>query len=272
MKKYKFDNVVEETLLIPLYARAKESKREKDAILKDEAALKLIEGIDYDFSKIANSPKSEVGCVVRGAYFDQAMQRFIENNPSAVCINIGCGLDTRFQRLGEPTDITYYDVDLPNVMKIREELIPHKSNNIYISASILDTNWLDAIKEKHKDEPVIITIEGVLMYFYEDQVKEILANISSRFSGGQLWFDTCGKFIASGKSKPDSLRKHEASIRSGITNAKEVETCEPKLKLIEQVGYPRFYRERWDFFMRLFSYLPDSWSYNFSSMMGYEIL
>lgn len=271
MKKYKFDNIVAETLLIPLYARAMESKREKDAILRDPTAQQLIDNIDYDYSIIERSPKSEVGCVVRGAYFDNAVKRFLERNPKAVGINIGCGLDTRYQRLGEPEGLVYYDVDLPMVMDIRSELIPKSPNNHYVAASILDTEWMDSIKAQHPDASFIITIEGVLMYFHESQVKNILHNLVSRFSVGELWFDTCGKLIASGVTKPDSLRKHAAQIRSGITDGRDVEVWEPSLKLIEQVSYPEFHRNRWGLFMYLFSFLPRSWSFPFSSMMGYKI-
>ena len=50
-RKYEFKNIVAETLLIPLYMRAKESRR-KDAILKDKMAEQLIACIEYDLSLI----------------------------------------------------------------------------------------------------------------------------------------------------------------------------------------------------------------------------
>ena len=43
------DNVAE-TLLIPLWMRAEESKR-SDALFHDEISCKLVNSIDYDFSK-----------------------------------------------------------------------------------------------------------------------------------------------------------------------------------------------------------------------------
>ena len=271
MKKYKFDNVVAETLLIPLYARALESKRD-DGILKDTMAQQLIDQIDYDYSLIARSPRSEVGCVVRGAYFDTKVREFIVQYPDAVCINIGCGLDTRFQRLGSPEGITYYDVDLPMVMEIRRELIPTQENNHYIAGSILEHDWMDTIKATHPNGHFIILIEGVLMYFTEGQVKQILHDVAERFAGGELWIDACGSFVANGKFKPDSLRKHKAELRSGITHGEDVELWEPRLAMIEQVSYPRFHLHRWDAFMRFFSRLPERWSFHFSSMMGYRII
>ena len=133
-RKYEFKNIVAETLLIPLYMRAKESRR-KDAILKDKMAEQLIACIEYDYSKFDGAKLSEVGCVVRGRYFDDAVRRF---------------------------------------------------NDTYISSSLLETKWLECLKTQHPDCDFIFIIEGVLMYFYEEQVKAVLHNIASHFSGGEV--------------------------------------------------------------------------------------
>lgn len=63
---YDFKNVVAETLLIPLYMRAKESRRGDAAILCDREAERLMQSIRYDYSRFDGAPLSEVGCVVRG--------------------------------------------------------------------------------------------------------------------------------------------------------------------------------------------------------------
>lgn len=67
-KKIEFENIVAETLLIPLYMRAKEGRR-KDAVLKDELAERLMESIEYDYSRFDGAKLSEIGCVVRGRIF-----------------------------------------------------------------------------------------------------------------------------------------------------------------------------------------------------------
>ena len=97
-KKIEFENIVAETLLIPLYMRAKEGRR-KDAVLKDELAERLMESIEYDYSRFDGAKLSEIGCVVRGRYFDDAVRRFIFDKIKPVVVNVGCGLDTRYQRL-----------------------------------------------------------------------------------------------------------------------------------------------------------------------------
>ena len=75
-QKYEFKSIVAETLLIPLYMRAKESRR-NNPILYDKAAEWLADSLEYDYSQFDGAKLSEVGCVVRGWYFDRAVRRFI---------------------------------------------------------------------------------------------------------------------------------------------------------------------------------------------------
>ena len=123
-QKYEFKNVVAETLLIPLYMRAKESRRKGDAILKDTMAEQLVDSIEYDYSQFDGAKMSEVGCVVRGKYFDDAIRRFILSHPHPVVVNVGCGLDTRYQRIGNDQAAVFYELDLPEVIDLRRKLIP----------------------------------------------------------------------------------------------------------------------------------------------------
>ena len=185
-QKYEFKSIVAETLLIPLYMRAKESRR-NNPILYDKAAEWLADSLEYDYSQFDGAKLSEVGCVVRGWYFDCAVRRFIKAHSHPVVVNVGCGLDTRFQRIGSQ------------------------------------------------------------------------------------WFDVCGTIMSRHGVKPDSLRKHEAQIRSGISNGYVVEQWEPSLKLIEQANYMKFFRSRWGFFFgQILGRIP--WlCYKFSSLLGYKI-
>ena len=72
-QKHEFKSIVAETLLIPLYMRAKESRRERP-ILNDKAAECLADSLEYDYSRFDGAKLSEVGCVVRGWYFDRAVR------------------------------------------------------------------------------------------------------------------------------------------------------------------------------------------------------
>ena len=121
-QRHKFESIVAETLLIPLYYRAKESRR-KNPILNDKVAEGLVDSLEYDYSRFDGAKLSEVGCVVRGWFFDRAVRRFIGKHADAVVVNVGCGLDTRFQRIGDGKAV-FYDMDLPEVIALRRRATP----------------------------------------------------------------------------------------------------------------------------------------------------
>lgn len=269
-QKPEFRNVVEETLLIPLYMRAKESRR-KQPILNDKAAERLVDSLEYDYSRFDGAKLSEVGCMVRGWYFDRAVQQFIQTHPSPVVVNVGCGLDTRFQRIGSEKAV-FYDMDLPDVIALRRKLIPEQPGNPYIAASLLETGWMDDLLQKHPHANFIFVAEGVLMYFREEQVKAFLHQLGKRFGGGELWFDVCGTMMSRHGVKPDSLRNHKAQIRFGLDNGHVVERWEPSLQLIRQDNYMKFFRPRWGFFFGQILGRITWLCYKFSSLLGYKII
>ena len=269
-QKHEFKSIVAETLLIPLYMRAKESHRD-NPILNDKTAERLADNLEYDYSKFDGAKLSEVGCVVRGWYFDHAVQQFIKTHPNPVVVNVGCGLDTRFQRIGNGKAI-FYDMDLPEVISLRRELIHEQPGNVYIAASLLETDWMDDLLRKHPRSEFIFIVEGVLMYFYEKQVKAFLHHVARRFGGGELWFDVCGTMMSRHGVKPDSLREHKAQVRMGLNNGHVIEKWIPELQLIEQANYMKFFRSRWGlFFGYVLGRIP--WlCFKFSSMLGYKII
>ena len=144
-QKHEFKNVVAETLLIPLYMRAKESRREHP-ILDDKVAERLADSLEYDYSQFDGAKLSEVGCVVRGWYFDCAVKRFIDTSPSG---SRECGM-----RAGHPfpayrqPESGFYDMDLPEVIALRRELIPEEPGNVCIEASLLETDWMDDLRRE----------------------------------------------------------------------------------------------------------------------------
>ena len=162
-------------------------------------------------------------------------------------------------------------MDLPEVIDLRRDLLPEPAGDHYIAGSLLETQWMDDLRKKHPEGEFIIVIEGVLMYFYEKQVRQLLTRLANRFSGGEVWFDVCGPMMANSKYiKPDSLRGHEAQIRSGLKDGHEVENWEPRLQLIDQALYQKFFPKRWGLGGRLMGLFPGICK-KFSSLLGYKI-
>lgn len=158
------DNVAE-TLFIPLLSRAYESSR-KDAILVDPMTCELIEKIDYDFAKFGKIKMSTAGTAIRLRRYDRLVRWFIDRTMAEdpVIVSIGCGLDSRYQRVPNHDQATFYELDLPEVIDLREKLFPALSNDINLRGSMLETDWMKMLKQKHPHSRFLFLAEGVIIY------------------------------------------------------------------------------------------------------------
>ena len=114
---------VSETLLVTLYLRAMETQR-PDALIKDEKAVELVTRMSYDFGRVRQIPLSEANklvIILRNREFDRYAQDFLKRHPQAVVVHIGCGLDSRFDRV-DNGQVEWYDLDLPDVIELRRKL------------------------------------------------------------------------------------------------------------------------------------------------------
>src|SRR5512136_3063214 len=120
---------VAETLLITLYIHAMESQR-PDALMKDEKAVELLTRLSYDFDRVRRirlTESNKVVIILRNREFDRYARDFLARNPAAVVVQIGCGLDSRFERV-DNGQVEWYDLDLPDVielLRIRQHLAGH---------------------------------------------------------------------------------------------------------------------------------------------------
>ena len=115
---------VAETLLILLYNRAMESQR-PDAMMRDEKAVALVTQMSYDFDQVREIRMFEANKVARimlTREMDRYARDFLSRHPDAVVVHIGCGLDSRFERV-DNGQVEWYDLDLPDVIELRRKFI-----------------------------------------------------------------------------------------------------------------------------------------------------
>ena len=112
---------IQKTLFLPLWGRAHESQKAKP-LLVDTAAQVMIAKVDYDFSSLAAdlTPLTQMAWIMRSICTDTVLKVFLDKNPQAVIVNIGCGLDTTFERVDNGR-LTWYDLDLPDVIDLRRK-------------------------------------------------------------------------------------------------------------------------------------------------------
>lgn len=223
-------NKVSETLLIPLYARARE-QQQVPPLLIDETAERLVRCIDYDFQKFEFSPMSMTGVVIRASYFDAIVRQFIAQHSAPVVVHLGCGLDTRRQRLGSLAEKAhFYQVDVPEVIELRRGILEPNKNESLLSACMFGTQWMDAIATKHPKANFIFIIEGVLMYFSYEENKKLFAQLADRFAGAEIHFDVISSWLSHHTYLHDSVRFTHADFKFGIDNDKTFEQWHPNLQ------------------------------------------
>jgi O-methyltransferase involved in polyketide biosynthesis len=191
---------VSETLLVTLYLRAMETQR-PDALIKDEKAVALVTQMSYDFDRIRQIPLSEgnkLVIILRNREFDCYARDFLARSPQAVVIHIGCGLDTRFERVcSEQPDngqVEWYDLDLPDVIELRRKLVGGEGvRHHFLACSVLASAWVDTVSA-HRRRPFLFLAEVVFEYFEEEQVKSLVLTLRDHFPGAELVFDACSPF------------------------------------------------------------------------------
>ena len=258
MEKIAFADIVSETLLINLYFRSKENEETKP-ILKDEFSGDVVSKIDYDFTKFDRSTLSRVGTVIRARFFDDCILKFTREHPTAVIVQVGAGLDTRPLRLAPLCpEATFYDLDLPDVIALRDKLVPKALRNYSLPCSMLETAWMDELAAKHAREEFVFVLEGVSMFFEKPIFREFFLNLAARFSGLVL-VDLLNDFATKMNTrKHDTLKfmKEEVKIKMGIAGADEVEAWDKeRIKCLEIGTMTNMYKHRWGLIARMLSYI-----------------
>ena len=176
---------VQETLFIPLAARARESLRKKP-VLRDPKATEMVRSIDYDAAKYGRGAGGSV-TVMRTAIFDSWVRAFLAEHPAGTVVEIGSGLNTRFERV-DNGQVHWIDLDLPDTIELRGKFFTDTDRRRMVAASVLDEGWLAIAAQS--PGPYFFVADGVLAYLTEDQVTAALARIAARFPGALVALDT----------------------------------------------------------------------------------
>jgi O-methyltransferase involved in polyketide biosynthesis len=242
---------VPETLLIPLYIRAMESQR-PDALIKDEKAVALVTQMSYDFDRVRQLPMTEMLKAMRimlTREFDRYARDFLSHHPEAVVVHIGCGLDSRFDRV-DNGQVEWYDLDLPEVIELRRRFIgSERSCYRLLACSVLEDAWLEAIKA-NSQHPILFLAETVFVYFTEAQVKSLVLTLCDRFPGAELVFDGWKPYEIWVGNRYLSPSRFAGLMQWGIWSSQQIEGWGEDIHLVDEWGFfdkpePRLTSYRW---------------------------
>ena len=218
-------NGVMETLLITLYARAKDANS-SNPVINDKRALEIVSKIDYDFSKFEHGEMSYYGVIARAKIMDEQAKMFIGEHPDCVIVSIGCGLDTRFFRVDNGA-IQWYNLDFPEVIEQRELFFDSHPRITNIAKSALDSSWPQDIDIGGK--PLLLISEGMLMYLKEDEIRQFLHVLTTGFDSFDAHFDLLYKGLVNKAGMHDTLKKTSAQFNWGVKDGSEVVALCPEL-------------------------------------------
>jgi O-methyltransferase involved in polyketide biosynthesis len=242
---------IQTTLLLPLYARARETEK-KDPLVYDSFAKSILEKIDYDFSQFEKGQieNHQLIWALRAYNFDNTMKAFLETNKDAVVINIGAGLDTTFRRV-DNGNVIWINIDLPDVAALRQKLIPDTEREMTIAQSVFDFTWIDDIAQHTTGRTIMIMAAGVLFYFERSDVKTLFCTLAERYPSAHVVFDAMSWF-AVWASNLTIMRKSgmdsSARLKWHLRNASHLCEWVHTIRIIEE--YPIFsrveIRDDWD--------------------------
>ena len=236
-------------MLITLWAKATENQQ-RNPLLRDEKAAEIISKIDYDFSKFKKASFSQAGVCVRASLIDEEARTFIAAHPDAVVIQLGAGLDARYERLGCPEVTHWYDLDLPQAIELRRKFLKETDRNTYIESSMFDYGWIESVKAYQK--PVLIIIEGVLMYFAPDEVKSFFEELCRQLDNATVVFDMLAFSLVGHAKDHDSLRKvDDVEFRWSLLDTKDMEKWNSKIHLKTEYYMSDYENGRYPFIFRM---------------------
>jgi O-methyltransferase involved in polyketide biosynthesis len=234
---------VEQTLLIPLAARALARRLFPRRGFADPAAEAIAARLAYDLTSFEADREMLQGLIERSVVLDQLLRDFLNRHPDAQVLSLGSGLSTQFERL-DNGQLHWVDVDLPKVAELRRTLFPPHPRRRLVTASVAEAGWASRLDCSRG--PTFVVAEGLLMYLERAQVFQLARDLADVRSGGPAEFAYdyyCDQMIGQAWLNP-SLRRLGAEFKWGLAGPEELPLGEPRWGVIntypvmERLGWP----------------------------------
>ena len=244
---------ISETLLIPLYCRAKETQS-KNPVISDRKAVEITEELNKIFAtstsplhqrlvngKIRRTANKKLitFLALRSRKFDRTCREFLSRTPNGIIVELGCGLSSRFSRIDNGT-VEWYDLDLPEVIAIRKQFFQETPRNHMIASSVLDYRWMEQLATTKKN--ILFAAEGLLMYLHEDDVKSLVLKIQQQFPGCELICEVENTFVVNVLKKKRWKKKFQrdydlgpdTTMYFGIGDGKDLEQWDQGIRFLDE--------------------------------------
>jgi O-methyltransferase involved in polyketide biosynthesis len=233
------------TLLVPLYGRYLETQR-ADAIIRDARAVEIIEQGDVDVGVLGElGEDSQVITAVRTRILDEQVVAFLERYPTAVVVNLGCGLCSRYERIDNGR-IYWYEMDVAQVYALWQRFFRERERHRFLICSVFDFAWMRQIVHAH-DTPVLLVAEGLLQYYHPAMVRQLFLSLQHVFPTAHILFDAINLLFV-GLANLRLLQTYHVSARFkwGTTSLHALEQWGTGIRLMAEFSVLERYPHRRD--------------------------
>jgi O-methyltransferase involved in polyketide biosynthesis len=220
------------TLLMPLWARAKESLKPKP-LLRDWKAAEIVDSLDFDFDLFTKKSVPQADYCVRASVIDQLVRQFLDRHPDGTVIEYGVGLDSRFDRLDNGR-VHWVEVDFPDVIDLRQHFFEATDRRSMIQGSLTESAWIPAVKACGNDARLFVA-EGVLYFLSDAQVRELVCRMIEYFPGSSFIFDAQSPLYLSFSNWRQPIAN--AELKFSLGNPSRLKEWHPDLRVEQFVGF-----------------------------------
>lgn len=175
-------NNVNKTLYIPLYGKAYVSQ--KNIILRDPKAELIWKKEGFPLKGKSRSKWLAYYMGMRSAVFDNWLKEEMTKDAEAIILHIGCGMDSRIDRVGTKGH-QWYDVDFPEVIAERRKYYEETEFYHMTESDARAKEWICCLPKKS----AIVVLEGVSMYLKLPELQQLLAAMNQHFSSVKILLD-----------------------------------------------------------------------------------
>ncbi|MEU0572434.1 class I SAM-dependent methyltransferase [Nonomuraea sp. NPDC005983] len=220
------------SLWLTLCGRALDN-RLSHPILGDQMADEIVRKVDYDYKNLHIPSSSAIYIAHRAKKMDEVAQRFIARHPDAVGLDLGAGLDSRVLRIAPPPTVDWYDIDFPEVIAARRQLLPDDATPHGVGADLTDPGWLDLLPT---DRPAVIVADGLIAFLSEEEMISLAGRLISHFPSGEIAFNGYSRFAVWAQKRFAGARTITGVTKfPGFDDPRVPERWNPKLKLVKEI-------------------------------------
>jgi methyltransferase (TIGR00027 family) len=203
------------------YFRARETER-PDALFRDPFAERLAGERGFEIANtLAQGNKHEWAWVARTYLFDQFLLREIQAGAELV-VNLAAGLDARPYRMEIPATLQWVEVDFPEIVSYKEEILGNEKPKCRLERVSLDLS--DAAGRRAffaemngRAKNIVVMTEGLLIYFTPEDVASLARDIAAadHFRSWLIDLASPGQLKLMQRSTGKQLSEADAAFKFG---------------------------------------------------------